>query len=646
MFGKGKISFGKINMPIKITSFENEEKSEVIQNESVGGFGKFGSKSNNDDANAANSEMAQSMGFSSFGKSARSFDLNELVEESKKIAAERKKDIVDAIEEEDENEEGSTRTTRPADESNASDDSDDEDEMIGPPLPPELSHNKNDAEQSDEDDEENLNVRFPVTRELQLNHGSKTVSAMTVDPSGSRLVSGSIDYDVKYWDFQGMDLAKEAFRSFRPSDGYPINSVEYSCTGDKVLVVSGSVQAKVYDRDGVEVYECVRGDMYLHDMAKTKGHNSGLTDGKWHPKNKEEFLTSGRDGTCRIWYTTRVFQQIYVIKPRASNGLKTHPTTCNYSRDGLLVASGCDDGSIQMWDHRKNFVNTSFQIRKAHERGDTISCLSFSYDNKAFATRGEQTLKLWDMRNNKTPIHTKDDLFSRFSMTDCVFSPTDQLVVTGTSKERNDAAGKLKFFDRNTFELVKDMEIGESHVVRVVWHPRLNQIMMGCGDGQIRILYDQNESRNGAIFVAGKHKKRAKQAEVIVSQQIITPHALPLFREERHKSHRKVEEKDRKDPTRSHQPELPIGKTGSGGRVSTGGSTLSSYIIRNMGIRNKVREEGDPREALLKHAKEASDNPYWVSPAYAKTQPNTVFQQPETEAEEEDEPQVKKVKTS
>lgn len=32
-------------------------------------------------------------------------------------------------------------------------------------------------------------------------------------------------------------------------------------------------------------------------------------------------------------------------------------------------------------------------------------------------------------------------------------------------------------------------------------------------------------------------------------------------------------------------------------------------------------EKEDPREALLKHAKEASENPYWVSPAYNVTQP-------------------------
>lgn len=47
------------------------------------------------------------------------------------------------------------------------------------------------------------------------------------------------------------------------------------------------------------------------------------------------------------------------MKPRSANGLKTVPTTCTYNRDGNLIACACQDGSIQMWDHRKAFVSVS-----------------------------------------------------------------------------------------------------------------------------------------------------------------------------------------------------------------------------------------------------------------------------------------------
>lgn len=56
------------------------------------------------------------------------------------------------------------------------------------------------------------------------------------------------------------------------------------------------MQAKVVDRDGYEKAECVKGDQYIADMARTKGHIAGLVGGSWHPRDKQEFLTCSHDG--------------------------------------------------------------------------------------------------------------------------------------------------------------------------------------------------------------------------------------------------------------------------------------------------------------------------------------------------------------
>lgn len=75
---------------------------------------------------------------------------------------------------------------------------------------------------------------------------------------------------------------------------------------------------------------------------------------------------------------------------------------------------------------------------------------------------------------------------------------------------------------------------------------------------------------------------------------------------------------DRADPVKSRRPDLPIGSAGSGGRVAQSGSTLSSYVIRNLGLSKSVKDDMDPREAILRYAKEAEENPIWVTPAYKK----------------------------
>ncbi len=115
-----------------------------------------------------------------------------------------------------------------------------------------------------------------------------------------------------------MDASLKSFRSLTPCESHLIRCLEFSSTGDKLLVVPGSsqvrlqvpipaanlslikidiiflfrLQAKVLDRDGHELFECIKGDPYVTDMRVNKGHVGGLTAGCWHPKIKDEFLTA------------------------------------------------------------------------------------------------------------------------------------------------------------------------------------------------------------------------------------------------------------------------------------------------------------------------------------------------------------------
>ena len=89
---------------------------------------------------------------------------------------------------------------------------------------------------------------------------------------------------------------------------------------------------------------------------------------------------------------------------------------------------------------------------------------------------------------------------------------------------------------------------------------------------------------------------------------------------------RRNRNEDKKNKKDFSKPEMPYrGKTGAfgqGGRLSNSG-TYAQYIMKNT-IKNTMRDE-DPREALLARAKEAEENPLFVSGAYQKTQPKTIF---------------------
>ncbi|EFN72012.1 Gastrulation defective protein 1-like protein [Camponotus floridanus] len=639
MNSKKTITFGKISRNLEKPT---TEASVEVSNSGFGTFGKKREENNvkkieeikpEDEEETQN--MQKLMGITGFGKKAKSFDVQEMLENITKTISSNKPAALAADKSPDKSTEES--------EKNDNEESDDEDDFIGPPLPSSLSvdsdatkekkekekrkdESDDDDESSDAEEEVTLRDKIPCTHEVSMNHGTKAVIAIAADPSGARLASGSVDYDVCFWDFAGMDTSMKSFRTLQPCENHPIKCLQYSTTGDVILVISGSAQAKVLDRDGFEKCETVKGDQYITDMARTKGHTASLNSGCWHPFTKEEYLTCSQDSTCRIWILYRPRGHKSLIKCRAQNGVKTIPTTCAYSREGAAVACGCIDGSIQMWDRRKNFVNPSLILRGAHAQGNEISSLSFSYLGQMLASRScDDTLKLWDLRAFKSPVFEIKGLFSRYDTTDCMFSPDDSMIVTGESLNKGKTTGRLLFYDSKTFDLVREIPVTNSHVIKTLWHPKLNQVFVGCGNGIVKVYYDSKKSMRGAKLCVVKTHMKQKHIEIMSTQQIITPHALPLFRQDRPKSVRKQMEKDRLDPVKSRRPDLPI-TSGQGGRVASSGGTLSSYVIRNLGLSKRIEDDQDPREAILKYAKIAEEEPYWIAPAYKKTQPKTIFQ--------------------
>ncbi|XP_014479973.1 PREDICTED: gastrulation defective protein 1 homolog [Dinoponera quadriceps] len=578
-------------------------------------------------------------------KKARVFDVQEMMRNIRQTLQKNKAVALQQHEE------------QPADESavskkNDSKESDDEGDLIGPPIPLSLLTNSDaktsgadekgekNAESDDDDDnneddessDDESSNKIPCTHEVTMTHGTKAVTAIAADPSGARLASGSIDYDVCFWDFAGMDSSMRSFRTLQPCENHPIKCLQYSTTGDMILVISGAAQAKVLDRDGFEKCETVKGDQYLIDMSRTKGHTASLNSGSWHPSSKEQYLTCSQDSTCRIWDLNSPRCHKSLIRCRAQNGVKTVPTACAYSRDGSVVACGCIDGSIQMWDQRRNFVTPSLVSRGAHAQHSEISSLSFSYVKQMLASRAcDDTLKLWDLRTFKSPVFVAKDLFSRYNTTDCMFSPNDRMVVTGESLNKGARNGRILFYNSATFDLVSQIPVTGSHVIKTLWHPKLNQVFVGCGNGIVKVYYDPKKSMRGAKLCVVKTHTKQKHIEIMSTQQIITPHALPLFRQDRPKSVRKQMEKDRLDPLKSRRPDLPI-TSGQGGRVASSGGTLSSYVIRNLGLSKRIEDDQDPREAILKYAKIAEEEPYWIRPAYERTQPKTIFQTDDQES--------------
>ena len=73
------------------------------------------------------------------------------------------------------------------------------------------------SEQSDS------SFQLPLSRFIELKGHTKPVSALALDPSGTRMVTGSYDFTVKFWDFHGMDRDLKSFRTIEPWESYQVS---------------------------------------------------------------------------------------------------------------------------------------------------------------------------------------------------------------------------------------------------------------------------------------------------------------------------------------------------------------------------------------------------------------------------------------
>jgi WD40 repeat protein len=258
-----------------------------------------------------------------------------------------------------------------------------------------ISDDDDDDDDSDNDDATDNDSILPISHEVMLKGHTRVVSALALDPAGARLVTGGYDYDVKLWDFAGMDQTFRPFRSLNPFGDHQIHDIHYSLSGDSFLGVPGSASVKLFNRDGIEKVEYMKGDPYIRDLRHTAGHVGALTSATWHPTDRQTFATSSQDGTLRIWDVEKKRKQKEVIAYKSrERGGRSSATALAYTPDSRLIAGAFQDGTINLWSSTGPFVRPSIVFPEAHQKHSETSSLLFSKDNFTMVSRGgDETVK-------------------------------------------------------------------------------------------------------------------------------------------------------------------------------------------------------------------------------------------------------------
>nr|POE65064.1 putative wd repeat-containing protein [Quercus suber] len=577
-----------------------------------------------------NEELQRFLGTSSFGKQVRVANVQKQVDASKRAVAAPSDDrVLDRGDEDREQEQGSDR-----DEGDSDDEGDDDDD--------------------DDDDDED---EYPISHEMILKTHDRPVTTVSIDPAGGRLVTGSMDCTLKFHDFASMTPTTiRAFKSVDPTatkgsanvETHPVHQALFNpLYANHILVATALPQAKIMDRNGETVVEFAKGDMYLRDMHNTKGHISEITTGAWHPNDRNLCVTAGTDSTLRIWDVNMPRQQREVIvhksKAAGSAGRTRMTAVCwgssSQGGNNILVAAALD-GSLVLWSGDGPFTRPSAEIRDAHGPGTWTSGLDISADGRLVVTRGgDDTIKVWDTRKFKQPVNTAAHIStsSQYSTTNIHFSPDSSSIITGSD------TGHLHIMNPATLrpELVTPVTPG-SPLITVLWHPKLNQIVTGSANAETHILYNPTISNSGAKTIMSRAPKRRHidddpnltmdLTHGLSSDAVIVPGAggpsASSF-SSRHPTVGLTASGRSRDPRRPQVPATtPFAK----------GNPDEEYVRSQIPL-SSLRDE-DPREALLKYADKAKNDPLFTN-AWKTTQPNTIYAEL---SDEDDEPDAKKAK--
>ncbi|KAI1912133.1 hypothetical protein LOZ61_003483 [Ophidiomyces ophidiicola] len=501
----------------------------------------------------------------------------------------------------------------------------------------EAAVSSSESDESDDDDE------FPVSHALVFKTHDRPVTTITVDPSGSRMITGSTDCTIKLHDFASLTpTTLRAFKSVEPSakkhsaasETHPVHLTKFNpLSPSQVLVITATPQPKILSRDGDTLTEFVKGDMYLRDMHNTKGHVSEVTSGTWSPTDYNLCATGGTDSTVRIWDANigRSQKEVIVHKSRAAGSAgRTRITAVAWGSPGqggnnVLVAAALD-GSLVMWSGNGPYTRPSGEVRDAHIKDTWTSGLDISPDGRLVVTRGgDDTLKLWDTRKFKKPVTTVTHASGSklYPTSNIQFSPNGANIITGSD------TGHLYIMNPATLKPELTTPVSpDLPLITVLWHDKLNQILAGSANGQTHILYNPNLSRNGALTIMSKAPKRR---HIDDDPNLTTDLSLGFSGEgistggfaSKNSTIGLTASGKSRDPRRPHLPaQTPFAKS----------QPDEKHIKENIPL-SSMRDE-DPREALLKYAEKAEKEPLFTN-AWKHTQPKPIFAELSDEEEEE-----------
>ncbi|GFE54550.1 WD G-beta repeat-containing protein protein [Babesia ovis] len=358
------------------------------------------------------------------------------------------------------------------------------------------------------------------------------VSSFVSNLAGTRLLYGGSDGELRCVDFyKWMSGGCGPLWVKKLDHGILSVAVNHD---DSVCAVANGALVSFYSDSGDHLVNSTKGDMYLMDARKTRGHTATITCVCSDPDNNNFFTSGSIDGTIRTFDIDSPRQGVAMsihsstaYVPRAARGPRVAIRCLCYSISGKhLVVGGTEKGSILTWDRRTAYPG--IMLADAH-MSSVHSVLS--PENDLLVSRCDDSVKLWDLRNFKSPVH-QAQVPGGDSCGDLALSPDGLHLALGEVVPINPRNIKEGF--KGSVRMFSVNDLCSSHCfklkfppVSISWTHELGQLFVACQDGNTwcRCSSDSLES----IYLS--RAKAAHQSKVTASSHqtvSVQPEVYPI----------------------------------------------------------------------------------------------------------------------
>ncbi|EDO06193.1 WD domain G-beta repeat family protein [Babesia bovis T2Bo] len=358
-------------------------------------------------------------------------------------------------------------------------------------------------------------------------------SSLTTNFGGTRLLYGGSDGELRCVDFYkwmsggyGPLWSKNLDQSITAVAMNHDNSVAAAAIGSVI---------SFYSDAGEHMFNTTKGDMYLLDPRKTRGHTATVTCLSADPDENNIFTSGSIDGTLRNFDINAprqgVSMSIHAIQtfvPKAARGPRAQITALCFCtlKSKSIVVGATERGSLCTWDRRTAYPGVVNMEAHMSRIGAVLSP-----DDNMLISRCHDVVKLWDLRN-PTKVVLECAVPGGDMCPNMAISPDGLHVAVGEVTPINPRNIKEGF--KGCIKVVSAKTLSVDHQFKVksppgpiAWANELGQLFTICHDGKIwsRCNSDALESMYLSRAKAAVRHKATAAAQQTVSVQ---PEVFPI----------------------------------------------------------------------------------------------------------------------